>query len=65
MPLTTHVYKNVDQFIKRAELMGHLGDVKEKVSGGPVINHAMVTLISQATAPSLLATMSETFMAWF
>lgn len=64
-PLTAHVYKNVDQFIKRAELMGHIGDVKDKVAGGPVINHAMVTLISQATAPTLLAAMSETFMAWF
>ncbi|KAL1410016.1 transcription-associated protein 1 [Vanrija albida] len=65
VPLTANVYKNVDQFIKRAELMGHIGEVKEKVPGGPVINHAMVTLISQATAPALLAAMSETFMAWF
>lgn len=64
-PLTAHVYKNVDQFIKRAELMGHMGEVKDKVAGGPAINHAMVTLISQATAPTLLASMSETFMAWF
>lgn len=68
MPLTAHVYKNVDQFIKRAELMGHIGDLPKEskaTAGGPAINHAMVTLINQATAPTLLASMSETFMAWF
>lgn len=61
------MYKNVDQFIKRAELMGHIGDPPKdnKTTGGPAINHAMVTLINQATAPTLLASMSETFMAWF
>jgi len=61
------VYKNVDQFIKRAELMCHIGEIKpsERTAGGPVINHSMVTLISQATAPAHLASMPETFMAWF
>jgi transformation/transcription domain-associated protein len=67
VPLTAHVYKNVDQFIKRAELMGHIAEVSKdaKNSGGPAINHAMVTLISQATAPTLLASMSEQFQSWF
>ncbi|BEJ12109.1 hypothetical protein CspHIS471_0205690 [Cutaneotrichosporon sp. HIS471] len=67
VPLTAHVYKNVDQFIKRAELMGHIADMPKdaKNTGGPAINHAMVTLISQATAPTLLASMSEQFQCWF
>lgn len=65
-PLTAHVYKNVDQFIKRAELMGYIGEPKanERVAGGPSINHSMVTLISQATAPALLAAMPETFFCF-
>jgi hypothetical protein len=47
--------------------MGHIAEVSKdaKNSGGPAINHAMVTLISQATAPTLLASMSEQFQSWF
>lgn len=31
MPLTSLVYKNVESFIKRASLMGYIGDNKDKV----------------------------------
>jgi hypothetical protein len=59
------VYKNVDQFIKRAELMCHIAEVKpsDRTAGGPVLNHSMVTLISQATAPAHLAQMPESWVA--
>jgi aspartate/tyrosine/aromatic aminotransferase len=32
MPLTTQVYKNVDNFIRRAGMMGYIGENKDKVS---------------------------------
>ena len=31
MPLTSLVYQNVDAFIKRASLMGFVGEEKDKV----------------------------------
>ena len=80
MPLTTQVYKNVDNFIRRAGMMGYIGENKDKggligksvyhahphqsANAAPVV-HAIVTLISQATAPNLLAQMGENFMAWY
>ena len=80
MPLTAQVSRNVEHFIRRAGLMGYIGENKDKVSdvvetavGAPTdfqtLNaqsyHAIVTLISQATAPNLLAQMPENFMSWF
>jgi transformation/transcription domain-associated protein len=90
MPLTSLVYKNVESFIKRASLMGYIGENKDKVrqkssrldshdspasDHEPVAHvqninstpafHAIVNLISQATAPACLAQMGENFMAWY
>lgn len=88
MPLTSLVYKNVESFIKRASLMGYIGDNKDKVSqdvlswhetaarqyvtvadiqnnNSTPAFHAIVNLISQATAPACLAQMGENFMAWY
>ncbi|ORY26601.1 putative histone acetyltransferase [Naematelia encephala] len=80
-PLTATVYKNVDTFIRRASMMGYLGEPKEKASlntesperhtdlmqgpNVPPMLHVIVTLISQATSPHHLAQMGESFMAWF
>nr|XP_019007357.1 transformation/transcription domain-associated protein [Kwoniella pini CBS 10737]OCF46138.1 transformation/transcription domain-associated protein [Kwoniella pini CBS 10737] len=64
-PLINHVYKNVDNFIRRAGTMGYIGENKDKAPGASPVAHAIVTLISQATAPLNLAQMSETYMAWF
>ena len=36
-----------------------------KAANAPPVVHAIVTLISQATAPNLLAQMGENFMAWY
>ena len=62
-------------------MLGFVGDSKEKVCGyfSPTLlvlttlqanspsdhYHAIVTLISQAKAPNLLAQMPENFVAWF
>ncbi|WWD20697.1 hypothetical protein CI109_105173 [Kwoniella shandongensis] len=64
-PLINHVYKNVDNFIRRAGTMGYIGENKDKSPNAAPVVHAIVTLISQATAPLNLAQMSETYMAWF
>ncbi|WWC98567.1 hypothetical protein V866_005459 [Kwoniella sp. B9012] len=64
-PLINHVYRNVDNFIRRAGTMGYIGDNKDKTPNASPAVHAIVTLISQATAPLNLAQMSETYMAWF
>ncbi|WRT70688.1 uncharacterized protein IL334_007686 [Kwoniella shivajii] len=65
-PLITHVHKNVDNFIKRAGTMGYIGDnIKDKSPNAAPAIHAIVTLISQATAPLNLAQMADTYMAWF
>ena len=81
MPITTQVYRNVDSFIRRAGTMGYMGENQDKVSTTglwrsacaenskstdalPMV-HAIVTLISQATSPSLLAQMGDHFMPWF
>ncbi|KAK4687186.1 transformation/transcription domain-associated protein, partial [Tremellales sp. Uapishka_1] len=64
-PLTASVYKNVDNFIRRAGLMGYVAETKDKGPNAAPMVHAIVTLIGQATAPNLLAQMNETFMAWF
>ncbi|WWC92285.1 uncharacterized protein L201_007239 [Kwoniella dendrophila CBS 6074] len=64
-PLINHVYSNVQNFIRRAGTMGYIGDNKDKTPNSPPAIHAIVTLISQATAPLNLAQMSETYMAWF
>jgi len=34
MPLTTQVNKNVEHFIKRASMMGYVGENKDKVGNG-------------------------------
>lgn len=31
MPLTTQVYKNVENFVRRASMMGYIGENKDKV----------------------------------
>nr|XP_018259603.1 transformation/transcription domain-associated protein [Kwoniella dejecticola CBS 10117]OBR81761.1 transformation/transcription domain-associated protein [Kwoniella dejecticola CBS 10117] len=64
-PLINHVYKNVDNFIRRAGTMGYIGENKDKAPNASPAVHAIVTLISQATAPLNLAQMNETYMAWF
>ncbi|KAL7422906.1 transcription-associated protein 1 [Cryptotrichosporon argae] len=83
-PLTSLVYQNVDQFVRRAELMGVIAEARDKTAGNAaasggtgasgaagaapgqgVVNHAVVTFVSQATAPALLVQMTENFMPWF
>ncbi|WVR08546.1 hypothetical protein IAU60_005601 [Kwoniella sp. DSM 27419] len=64
-PLITHVYKNVDNFIRRAGAMGYIGEAKDKAGNTSPVVHAIVSLISQATTPINLAQMSDTYMAWF
>ncbi|WVQ95626.1 hypothetical protein IAU59_002724 [Kwoniella sp. CBS 9459] len=64
-PLINHVYKNVDNFIRRAGTMGYIGENKDKSPNAPPAMHAIVTLISQATALTSLAQMNDTYMAWF
>ncbi|EIW69900.1 hypothetical protein TREMEDRAFT_71446 [Tremella mesenterica DSM 1558] len=64
-PITQTVYKNVDAFIRRASLMGYLGENKDKTPMASPAVHLIVQLISQATAPLQLAQMNENFMAWY
>lgn len=63
-PLSQQVSRNVEHFIRRAGMMGLINDNKDK-SINAQHYHAIVTLISQATAPNLLAQMTENFVAWF
>ena len=81
MPLTAQVSRNVEHFIRRASMMGYIGESKDKVSlaterRAPMADaqdqnhnsqhfHAIVTLIGTATAPQCLAQMPENFMGWY
>ena len=79
MPLTTQVNKNVEHFIRRASMMGYVGENKDKVRTSAAADeteltrqnsmaqsyHATVTLINQASSISLLAQMPESFIAWY
>ncbi|WVQ85959.1 hypothetical protein IAT38_008127 [Cryptococcus sp. DSM 104549] len=64
-PLISHVNKNVDLFVKRIQMMGFVGENKDKSATAPPVIHAVVSLISQATSSLNLAAMSETYMPWY
>lgn len=61
----TLVYTNVEKFIRRAETIGFLGENKDRNSNAPPAIHSTVSLISQATSPSHLCQMPESYQAWF
>ncbi|WVN89695.1 uncharacterized protein L203_104925 [Cryptococcus depauperatus CBS 7841] len=64
-PLLSHVYENVDHFVRRVSTMGFLGENRDKATNAPPVVHAIVSLIAQATSAINLAQMSETYMPWY